>query len=196
MREESGIGTLIAAFVLLCTVSAGSHARQDMGKDAVGRTAAMQAAVGDPYPDDEWEVWYVDTFDRDFPPRREVDGRGLVPGLVQLWARHMFETVLPDGKRGFSSFHLKWKLGRVTIDGDPTGAGRLREWLFGEKQTTYTSSVEEADPALLMRLATAHARLVERQEKADRILAMALAAEDKADFSSRLDAVTRGQHAE
>ncbi len=156
----------------------------------------MQATPGDSYPEEEWEVWYVDTFDRDFPPRREVGGRGLVHGLVELWARHMFESVLPDGKRGFSSFHLKWKQGRVMIDGDLEGAQRLREWLFGEKETTYSSAVEEADPLLLKKLATAHARLIERQEKAERLLAIALKAEDKADCSSKLDEEIRNLRAE
>jgi hypothetical protein len=196
MRKTTGRRTLIVASVLLCCVTAGSHAQQNTGESAVGRTASMQAAPGDPYPAEEWEVWYVDTFDRDFPPRLEVGGRGLVQGLVELWARHMFENVLPDGRRGFSSFHLKWKQGRVVIDGDLGGARRLREWLFGEKETTYTSSVAEADPLLLKKVATAHARLLERQEKAERILAIALAAGDKADFSRRLDDLIRNERAE
>lgn len=156
----------------------------------------MQAGLSNLYSDEEWEVWYVDTFDRDFPPRREVGGQGLVNGLVELWARHMFEHVQPDGKRGFSSFHLKWRQGRVMIQGDMSGARRLREWLFGEKTTTYTSSIEEADPQLLGKLATAHARLIERQEKAERILEVALAAEDKLDFSAQLDEVIHNQRTE
>ena len=196
MRKRTASPTLIVASALLCAITAGNHAQQNTGKGAAGRMTAMQAEPDEPYPAEEWEIWYVDTFDRDFPPRREVGGRGLVQGLVELWARHMFENVQPDGKRGFSSFHLKWKQGRVVIDGDPEGARHLREWLFGDKVTTYTTSVEEADPILLKKLATAHARLLEREEKAQRILATAVTAEDKADFSRKLDDLIRNSPAE
>lgn len=141
----------------------------------------------EPYPDEEWVVWYVDTFDRDFPPRSEVSGRGLINGLTQLWARHLFETVRPDGQSGFSSFHLKWRQGRVEIDGDREGAKRLRGWMFGKKETSSKGYAAEADPALLKKVAVAHARLIERRQKAEQILAAALAATDGADFAKRLD---------
>jgi hypothetical protein len=142
---------------------------------------------GELYPDEEWVIWYVDTFDRDFPPRTEVRGRGLVKGLTQLWARHLFETVQPDGQSGFSSFHLKWKYGRVEIEGDREGARLLRGWMFGKKEFSYKGYAAEADPALLDKVAAAHAHLIERRQMAERILAIARAAKDGADFANRLD---------
>ena len=63
----------------------------------------------------EWEVWYQDTFDRECPRQVEVAGRGLVEGLIQLWARHLFETVQADGQRGFSRFNLWWKQERRSV---------------------------------------------------------------------------------
>lgn len=146
-----------------------------------------QPTPGEPYPDEEWAVWYVDTFDRDFPPRSEVSGRGLVKGLTQLWARHLFETVRPDGESGLSSFHLKWRQGRVEIVGDREGATRLRGWMFGKKESSYKGYAAEADPALLKKVAVAHAHLIERRQKAEQILAIARAATDGTDFSNRLD---------
>jgi hypothetical protein len=78
-------------------------------------------------PEAEREVWYQDTFDRECPPSVDVRGRGLVEGLTELWARHLFETVRPSGGEGFSRFHLRWKPGRfVRIEGDQAGATRLQ----------------------------------------------------------------------
>lgn len=150
-----------------------------------------QSAPGEPYPDEEWAVWYADTFDRDAPPRVDVRGRGLVEGLAQLWARHLFETVRPDGQQGFSSFDLRWKRGRVEIGGDREGARRLRGWMFGKKEHSYKGYAAEAEPALLKKVATAHARLIERQQTAEQILAIALVAKDGTDFASRLDELMR-----
>jgi hypothetical protein len=129
----------------------------------------------------------VDTFDRDFPPRSEVSGRGLVEGLAQLWARHLFETVRPDGQSGFSSFHLKWRQGRVEIDGDREGAKRLRGWMFGKKESSYKGYAAEADPALLRKVAVAHAHLIERRQKVEQVFAMVRAAKDSTEFADRLD---------
>ena len=216
MRKQSASKLLVCASLLICAVAAGGNTRRDGLGGAAGRTPAMkrlwqnanertgsannkslnashspsgqrQPAPGEPYPDEEWAVWYVDTFDRDSPPRSEVSGRGLVGGLTQLWARHLFETVRPDGQGGFSSFHLKWGQGRVEIDGDREGAKRLRGWMFGKKETSDKGYAAEADQALLKQVAAAHARLIERRQKAEQILAVAREAKDGADFASRLD---------
>lgn len=150
-----------------------------------------QATADGLYPDEEWAVWYADTFDRDSPPRSEVSGRGLVKGLMQLWARHLFETVRPDGQSGFSTFHLKWRQGRVEINGDREGARRLRGWMFGKKESSYKGYAAEADPALLKKVAVAHAHLIKSGEKAEQILTIARAAKDGADFSNRLDGLIK-----
>lgn len=146
-----------------------------------------QQTPGEPHRDEEWVIWYVDTFDRDCPPSREAGGSGLVEGLAQLWARHLFEIVRPDNQNGFSSFHLKWRLGRIEIDGEREGGRRLREWMFGEKEHSYRGYAAEADPALLGKVAAAHAHLIERGRKAEEILAAAQTAKDSADFATRLD---------
>jgi hypothetical protein len=45
-------------------------------------------------------VWYRDTFDRETRPSVDVRGQGLVEGLTELWARHLFETVRHGGGEG------------------------------------------------------------------------------------------------
>jgi hypothetical protein len=55
----------------------------------------------------EWEIWYQDTFDRDAPRQVEIAGHGLLAGLLQLWERHLLETVQASGRRGFSRFKVK-----------------------------------------------------------------------------------------
>jgi hypothetical protein len=151
----------------------------------VSNSAPAQDADG--FEGEEWAVWYVDTFDREMPPNLEVRGRGLVEGLVELWARHMFETVRPEGPRGFSSFDLRWRHGRVSISGDEEGARRLRGWLFGSTVTSREGYVQISHRELLQRVAVAHARLTSRGESAEPILALARSAVDEADFVSRLD---------
>jgi hypothetical protein len=216
VRKRATRTTLFCALLFICAAAASGDARQDKPNGAAGGPPAMkrlwqnrnerthsannkstkhpqpppgqrQPTPVEPYPNEEWVVWYVDTFDRDAPPRIDVRGRGLVEGLTQLWARHLFETVRPDGQSGFSSFHLKWKGGRVEIDGDREGARRLRGWMFGKKESSYKGYAAEADPALLRKVAVAHARLIERRQKAEQILVTARAATDGADFSNRLD---------
>jgi|SRR5687768_6766348 len=206
----------------MCAVTAGGGTRQDELGGVSGRTPAMtrlrqnrnelthsaknkssndshspsgqrQPTAGEPYPEEEWVVWYVDTFDRDLPPSSEVSGRGLVKGLEQLWARHLFETVRPDGQSGFSSFHLKWRRGRVEIDGDREGGKRLRGWMFGKKEYSYKGYAAEAEPALLNQVAVAHAHLIEKGLKAEQILATAWEAKDGADFANRLDDLIKKQ---
>jgi hypothetical protein len=136
---------------------------------------------------EEWAIWYVDTFDREMPPRIEVSGRGLVSGLAELWARHMFETVRPEGSQGFSSFDLRWRHGRVAIGGDREGARRIRGWLFGSTEISYDGYVERADRELLEKLAVAHAHFIELRQTAEPILTMAGTAADRSDFLRRLD---------
>lgn len=196
MRRISGLACalLTAACFGLRTASAQppggpgrTYARAGVAVERSWKNAGMGEMPDEPYPDEEWAVWYTDTFDRDAPPRVDARGRGLVEGLAQLWARHLFETVRPDGRQGFSSFDLRWKQGRVEIGGDREGARRLRGWMFGKKEHSYKGYAAEADPALLKKVATAHARLIERRQGTEQLLAIALAAKDGTDFANQLN---------
>ena len=138
----------------------------------------------------EWEVWYRDTFDRECPPSVDVSGRGLVKGLMELWARHLFETVRPGGGKGFSRFHIRWEESWAEIDGDWEGATRLREWLFGAKKHSQRGYVEEADTHLLEEIALTHAILISADQTSEQILAAAAAAQDRQDFEKRLSRLT------
>jgi hypothetical protein len=138
----------------------------------------------------EWEVWYRDTFDRECPPSVDVSGRGLVEGLMELWARHLFETVRPGGGKGFSRFHIRWEESWAEIDGDWEGATRLREWVFGAKKHTKRGYVEEADARLLEEIALTHAILISADQTSEQILAAAAAAQDRQDFEIRLSRLT------
>jgi hypothetical protein len=147
----------------------------------------MMRAAGDPVPGVKWEVWYRDTFDRECPSSVDVRGRGLVEGLVELWARHLFETVRPGGGEGFSRFHLRCKAWpTVEIEGDWAGAGRLREWVFGTKEHAERGYVAAGDGRLLARVAAVHARLIVAHRSAAEILDVAANARDRKDFEKRL----------
>ena len=133
----------------------------------------------DPAPEAEWEVWYRDTFDRECPPSIDVNGRGLGKGLIELWARYLFETVRPGGKKGFSRFHLRWEGGWADIDGSWKGATRLRKWVFGEKAYSKKGYVKEGDVGLLEKLAVAHANLILNNRSCTKILEAAAASTDR-----------------
>ena len=146
----------------------------------------------DPAPEAEWEVWYRDTFDLECPPSVDVSGRDLVKGLMELWARHLFETVRPNGTRGFSRFHLWWEVTRaITIEGNWEGATRLREWLFGMKTHSRKGYVKEADTLLLKKVAVTHANLIPVNKSSKQILAAAASAADRRDFEARLSGLTK-----
>jgi hypothetical protein len=149
-------------------------------------TKPFRRALKDPHPTEQWEIWYDDTFDRDAPSSVDVRGRGLAKGLAELWARHFFESVRSDGQQGFSSFQLHWKRGNINILGDREGAKRLRDWLFGKKEHSYKGYVAEANSSLLNTLAHVHARLIDKRQVTQQMLAVAVIAKDRKDFEDRL----------
>jgi hypothetical protein len=126
-----------------------------------------------PASSDSWALWYQDTFDQDSSPSIEMRGQGLVNGLLELWARYLFETVLADGQRGFSHFHLRWEQVQIDIQGGWQGSRRLRLWIFGAKTESFSGSVQEADTGLLNQVAHTHTILINRQQTADPILSLA-----------------------
>jgi hypothetical protein len=153
-----------------------------------------QGWSGDPAPETEWQVWYRDTFDLECPPSVDVSGCGLVSGLMELWARYLFETVLPNGGTGFSRFYLWWDGGRaIGIEGSWQGATRLRRWVFGDKKHSQKGYVKEGDTRLLKKIAATHTRLVLADQSDDKILAAAASAADRRDFEARLRNLANGQ---
>jgi hypothetical protein len=155
-----------------------------LGLAAHGSSSApVRTLVMPETPDSgEWEVWYRDTFDRECPPRLEVRGQGLVEGLVELWARYLFESI-----DGFSQFSLRWKgQAWIEIAGDVTGARRLRQWVFGSKEHAERGYVTEADPQVLRVVAAAHATLALAGQTSEAILSAAASAADRDEFESLL----------
>lgn len=142
----------------------------------------------DPAPEAEWQVWYQDTFDRECPRQVKVAGRGLVRGLSELWARHLFETVQANGQKGFSRFNLWWKQKGQSIEvvGEWEGATRLRAWVFGEKQRPDKGYVQEGDEKLLSKVATTHASLALAGQTSEVILTAAKMSVSQENFEARL----------
>jgi hypothetical protein len=145
-------------------------------------------------PEAEWEIWYQDSFDWECPRQVDLAGRGLVQGLVELWARHLFETVQPDGRRGFSRFNLWWKQGgrSLAIAGEWAGLVRLRQWVFGSRQHAARGYVQAGDKKLLLALAAAHCRLVMADQTSEAILAAASTAASRQDLETQLLRLTAG----
>ena len=136
------------------------------------RVSSLAPATDDPAPDLTWEIIYCDNFDRECPPSTEITGRGVVPGLVELWTRFLFETVKLSqsrsadgvwtdvGTHGFADFYLQFAGARSeSIEGDWNHAAQIRGWVYGTTQPTKTIARDEADVALLRTIAQAHARL-------------------------------------
>ena len=139
-------------------------------------------------PEAEWEIWYQDTFDQDCPRTVDLAGRGLVKGLIELWARHLFETVQPNGQQGFSRFNLWWKQKErsLAIVGEWVGAIRLRQWVFGSRQHTDQGYVQVGDEKLLRAVAVTHCRLVLANQTSQAILIAAKTSVSRKDFEAQL----------
>lgn len=133
----------------------------------------MNRGYDGPAPDAAWELWYQDAFDRDSPRQVETTGVGLIAGLLALWHRHLFETVLADGARGFSRFNLWWQQARqsVEVTGDWAGQVRLRTWALENE-------------ALLQDVAALHHRLLRAGQTSAPILEAARNAESRCDFEA------------
>jgi len=144
--------------------------------------------LADPVPEAEWEVWYEDRFDRECPRQVEIAGRGLAEGLIELWARYLFETVQANGQKGFSRFNLWWKQKGQSIEvvGAWAGSIRLREWVFGDKRQAREGYVQDGDEDLLAKLAMAHGNLILAGRTSEAILEAASASSDREDFEISL----------
>lgn len=162
----------------------------------MAKVSALVPAADDPQPTLQWELIYSDRFDRESPASVEVEGRGLVPGLAELWARFLFETVQVatghrDGviedipSRGFSEFMLSGAGLTIDIQGSLAGAFRLKQWMFPQPNV-YLGVVEGAETQLLRALAETHARAGSIEDAALAILDAAEAATDEADFVKQL----------
>jgi hypothetical protein len=144
--------------------------------------------ITDPASDAEWQVWYQDLFDRERPRQVEISGRGLVIGLAELWARHLFETVQVDGQQGFSQFNLWWQEAEksIAITGAREGMVRLRQWVFGNKRTVSQGYLGDGDQGLLMAVAVVHSYLVMSGQSSQPILTTAQNCEHLEDFQENL----------
>jgi len=133
--------------------------------------------------DAEWEVWYQDTFDRECPRQVEVFGQGLVEGLIELWTRHLFETVRANGQKNFSRFNLWWKQESKSIEimGEWAGAVRLRGWVYGDKRQR-----NKGNQGLLNRIASVHKNQILNGETSEKILAAVNESETREDFEGWL----------
>jgi hypothetical protein len=134
-------------------------------------------------------------FDRECPRKVEVRGQGLVQGLVELWARHLFETVQVDGQKGFSRFNLWWQQPQKSIEikGDRQGMVRLRRWVFGNKRTASHGYLDDGDRELLMEIALAHSYLVMAGQSSEAILEAAQDCTRREDFQDQLIILTQGK---
>ena len=152
----------------------------------------MEKSNFDLIPQAEWEIWYQDTFDVDCPRQVELAGRGLVKGLVELWARHLFETVQPNGQLGFSRFNLwlKQEARSVTVGGVKTGAARLRQWIFGDTRSIRQGYVQAGDAKLLEAIAAAHGKLILANQSSQAILAIASTSASREEFEAHLSQLT------
>lgn len=119
----------------------------------------------------EWQLLYEDTFDRETPRAVEASGHDLQAGLVQLWARHLYETVQADGGRGFARFNLWLPVGQksIAIEGDWPAQVRLRKWVFGREGGGRLGYEADHLPALLESIAKAHCSLI-RQGQTSQVI--------------------------
>ncbi|MBG0788819.1 MAG: hypothetical protein H0S79_27325, partial [Anaerolineaceae bacterium] len=119
-----------------------------------------------------------------------LSGEGLANGLVELWARHLFETVQPDGQIGFAKFDLWWKneFWPVLIFGDEGGQLKIRQWVYGEGEAG-PNYLDTADRPLLRAIAETHAQLLTNELESDEIITLASKSNSRAEFLVALNAM-------
>ena len=128
-------------------------------------------------PDEvNWQVWYQDTFDRECPRQIEVEGQGLLAGLIELWTRHLSETVQANGFRGFARFNL-WLNDvnqSIVIEGEWDGMVSLREWM------------QIGGRSFLKEVSRVHVKLIQKGRNCDEISSAARDARSRLDFEQWL----------
>ena len=136
----------------------------------------------------EWEIWYQDNFDLECPRQMELSGRGLIKGLIELWARHLYETIQPSGFIGFSRFNLWWKqrVCSISIVGEKAGQIKLRQWVYGERRSNYLGCMFVADKDLLQVIAEIHSKLIISGQSSETIVAEALLSNNTEEFITRI----------
>ena len=136
----------------------------------------------------KWQLWHQDTFDRETPRRIDASGDDLLAGLVQLWARHLFESVQTNGNKGFSRFNL-WLLKerqRIEVNGNREGQVRIRAWVYGEKKRSIQGYVQEGDIARLTLIAAAHRNLLSQGKNCSDIIEAAAASNQLEVFERKI----------
>ncbi len=123
----------------------------------------------------QWEIWYQDNFDLSTSRQKVAVGNGLIQGLIELWARHLYETIQPEGDLGFSKFNLWWIQRKISIDivGDIDGQKKLRDWLFGERRWDTLGYKGIVDKDLLRIIAETHSKLLLKGQYSQEIIAKA-----------------------
>lgn len=141
---------------------------------------------------DEWDLWYQDRFELGSPRRIELSGQGLANGLVELWARHLYETVQSDGVTGFAKFDLWWKneFWPVLIFGDEEGQVKIRQWVYGGGEAN-PNYLDTADRTLLAEIAETHAGLLRNELESDAIISIASGSKSKIDFLAGLNGLKK-----
>ena len=147
-----------------------------------------QKSKGDPISVAEWDLWYQDNFDLECHRKISRSGHGLIVGLIELWAHHLYETIQPTGFLGFDRYNLWWVQQNCSFEvvGDIVGQVKLRHWVYGDRRSGYAGCMEIADKDLLRILADAHSRLVIIDQKSDLIIEKVLQSDSKETFRDLL----------
>jgi len=136
-----------------------------------------------------WQLWYQDTFDREAPRKVEAEGEGLEKGLYELWKRHLSETVMEGGGRGFARFNLWWvEAGKsVEVVGGWGAQLKLRGWVYKWGKFIRTGRKVQLDEGLLQKIASVHADLIRGGETSERILDAVSKVGSKAEYVAWLE---------
>lgn len=142
------------------------------------------------FEETKWEIWYHDNFDHDTPREKELAGTGLIQGLGNLWAQHLYETINSGGFIGFSRFNLWLNQQKVSIviKGDLEGQGKLRQWVFEGRSAKHATPMQIADEAILNLIVQFHITLGLNDQSSARIIEMACSASGRDEFMRDIEA--------
>lgn len=141
----------------------------------------------------KWQIWYQDNFDRECPRLIECEGVDLIQGLQELWLRHLFETLQPNGTLGFSRFNLWWLQRKtdVVIKGNIHNLIIIKNWVVNDRKGSIKKYRQFADLHFLERIAFAHCLLIINNDTAEPIINLVSSVKSKKEFDQSLSTLIK-----
>ena len=124
-----------------------------------------------------WQLWHIDTFDRDTSRSLQSSRENIIQGLYALWLHTLTEGILGNGNASFSYFYLTWgnaAVSRADVAVNPfhnPALLKLCQWAGFPTRAQESENrrivhrLEYGKDAILLRLAQLHYSLLQTSSR-------------------------------